>query len=337
MKAICVIIGFKYSDEHLIKGIVLDLFRVYKFAKKAGMDVIVISDIETDNNEDVNRGFSSNYKQKNFHLITTEKYGCDPEIYSFIEDIKESKEYHKYETPVKLQSLVLQHCQNRSRIFFYYTGHAKLDYLLFPYIPHNYTSSKPTFAHQDHEKTDFNTHQVHETIIQHKELIQLKTTDFLHEILLFTNDTNSEMFFMLDCCNTSNLNLPYILNMDFSASKFRSTYYEPGGVYRLCTSAPNYYPQNIVCICSAMNDEVSTSSWTGSMFTELFFQCIELNPKERNLHNVMKEIQHVMRNKQTCRAYASNPSIIYLFPWLFNPNFIKFSYSDTGIYFSLTH
>lgn len=328
MKAICVIIGFKYSGEHLIKGIVLDLFRVYKFAKKAGMDVIVISDIETDNNEDVNRGFSSNYKQKNYHLITTEKYGCDPEIYSFIEDIKESKEYYKYETPVKLQSLVLQHCQNRSRIFFYYTGHAKLDYLLFPYFisPTYNTTEFLTFEKQPSEQTT-----MHAT----NKLVELKTTDFLHEILLFTNDTNSEMFFMLDCCNTSNLNLPYILNMDFSASKFRSTYYEPGGVYRLCTSAPNYYPQNIVCICSAMNDEVSTSSWTGSMFTELFFQCIELNPKERNLHNVMKEIQHIMRNKQTCRAYASNPSIIYLFPWLFNPNFIKFSYADTGIYFSL--
>lgn len=337
MKNKCVIIGFEYKDKQKIKGISLDLFYVYKFCKRINMDILVITDIIEDKLGEIRQGFSSNFKLKG--QKTEQKYGCDPNVYSFIEDIQLSGEYCHYEYDNFLNT-ISEHCKNAERLFFYYSGHGiteeKNDYFILPNslkTPNSSEKNQSTNNQSTNNQLNQNQSNQNESN-QNMGDVKMHTSLIL-ENMLKSCDKNVEIFSIIDSCNTSHFNLPYELNMDFSASKYRSTYYKQGGIYQLTTNKPKYFKPNIVCLCSSMFDEISTSTWSGSTFTELFFQCLEIYPKERNIHNVLKEIQYVMKNKQTCRAYASNPTLIYLYPWLFNSKFLKISYSDTGIFIKL--
>ena len=294
MGALCIIIGFQYEGKYKIPGILIDMFRVYLFAKKAKMKVMVITDIEKDNED---KELSKGISLKN----------CDSRIFSFIQSLQQRGEYQYWTSLPYLKHMISSFLsppfhkseegegkgegreeEGEERLFFYYTGHAKNKELLMP------------------------------------DLTLTPTEEFTENI------PQTQLFFLFDCCNASYVDLPFLLTMDFSVSRYRTTAVTKGGMYYLHTSTSNFTPKEIICISSAMVDEDAIATWTGSTFTQLFFQTLELYENERNVHQILKKIQEVLKGKQSCRAYASHPTLIVLFPWLFNPNIKKIQYGEYG-------
>lgn len=290
MGALCIIIGFQYEGKYKIPGILIDMFRVYLFAKKAKMKVMVITDIEKDNED---KELSKAISLKN----------CDSRIFSFIQSLQQRGEYQYWTSLPYLKHIIttflssppnsLEEGEGRGgekeeRLFFYYTGHAKNKELLFPDLT-------------------------------------LTPTEEVTEII-----PQNQIFFLFDCCNASYVDLPFLLTMDFSVSRYRTTAVTRGGMYYLHTSTSNFTSKEVICLTSSMVDEDALATWTGSTFTQLFFQTLETYEKERNIHIILKKIQEVLKGKQSCRAYASHPTLIGLFPWLFHPSIKRIQYGKYG-------
>lgn len=226
------------------------------------------------------------------------KKHCDPSIHSFISNLKEDKEYIFWEDLDRCKVLLEKECRKRNKIFFYYTGHAVYNQFILP------NREKVPCGH------------------------------FTQPIYRACSP-NADILFLLDCCNTSYLSMPYLLTMDFSVSRYRSTAFQKGGIFHLHTIEPTFQSQNILCITSAMQDEDSTTTWTGSTFTQLF--CNELEEgREKEIHTILKGVQEKMKSEQTCKAYASKPNLLHLFPWLFSPTLQRIDFLPTAIHCSFS-
>lgn len=290
METVSIIFGFQYKDKYEIPGIIIDIFRVYHFLRKARRKILVITDIEED-------------KSMSELAISIAEKSTDARIFSFIETLKSRGEYQFWNSVPYVQQLVETNCFEAEKIFIYYTGHAIQKEFIFP--------------------------------ISSGEMEKVETTTFTRWIYNNCKD-DAEILFFLDCCNTSNLDLPFLLSMDYSVSRYRSSSSKKGGIFHLHNLEPKFYKQKIICLCSSMEDEDSVATWKGSSFTQLFFQNLEVHARERNIHKLLKEVQDVLRSKQACRAYASYPNLIFLYPWLFSDKISSVNYFDYGISIMLT-
>ena len=219
------------------------------------------------------------------------KKNCDARIFSFIQSLKESGAYLIWESLKDIQNAMFYFLHGKRRLFFYYSGHSVQTKFLFP------------------------------------DLQLVPTTEVIR---LDPMEPKSQIFFLLDCCNSSYLDLPFLMAMDYSVSRYRTTAIIKGGVYHIHTQDYQFTGHDVLCISSSMADENASATWVGSTFTQLFFQALE-DEETRNIHAILKKVQQVMKGKQSCRAYASFPYIHALFPWLFNPEVSSIRHSDHGI------
>lgn len=115
------LIGFEYKDKKKLPGIATDLYQVYSFLKSYHWndnEIFVMTDIEKDDSTDV---------LKTSILDEIVNSG----ILSFIEDIKERKQYIQFKSHNhynNFESLF----SSVSNLFVYYTGHCKDNNIIFP-------------------------------------------------------------------------------------------------------------------------------------------------------------------------------------------------------------
>lgn len=216
----------------------------------------------------------------------------DAHIFSFLRDAQSAQQYHFWQSKEHIRKTIQEHVRGATCVFFYYTGHATQGgNLILP----------------DGNPLAFST------------------------LLRWMTDVvkpDAEMVLLLDCCHATSLNLPYQLIMDQRASRFRTTALQTGGIYHLNGGSPTLTTQHILVLCSAMEDEQSTISNTGSTFTHLLLHVLK---EHRQVHEALVRVQEIMRNQQTCRAYASHPDF-HAFPlWMFLDRFERAKVNKGGI------
>ena len=116
-----VLIGFQYSADKKLPGIIIDLYQVYFFLKNNGWkekEIKVLTDIEKDESTDTLK-------------IAILNNTVDSEILSFIEDLKERAEYTKFISRDYYNNLSSLFTHS-DYYFVYFTGHAKNGNIVLP-------------------------------------------------------------------------------------------------------------------------------------------------------------------------------------------------------------
>jgi len=119
---------------------------------------------------------------------------------------------------------------------------------------------------------------------------------------------HGQLFFILDCCHTCGLYLPYKLSFD----RFRLT--DDG---RLTTS-------RILLITATQEDQKAVSTQRGSLFSELLFQELTAIIYQRNTPDLRRLIADINKSMkplhpeypQTATIYSSHPMLPVLWGWL---------------------
>jgi len=141
---------------------------------------------------------------------------------------------------------------------------------------------------------------------------KLPMSDFLKIISMYTKP-NTQIFIILDCCDVTNLFLPF----EFKNNKFKYS------------EESNLFEQIIMLISSSRGNEKSISTFEGSIFTKFFFEkketfninkCIQSLTDEisRDIQNIIKE-GNLSNNCQipNISLYTSYITFPIIWPWVF--------------------
>ena len=237
------IIGFEYKNGDYIPGIIVDLYQVYSFFKKNNIkNVLVITDIQYDYNTTV-------LKSSILNKVV------DSGVISFIDDIKTSNEYVNFENlgerydndnhkfsrkPINI--IISIFCQNTDELFVYFTGHGKNNHLILP------NSNILSMTH-------------------------------FRDNILDNCLKDSNILFVMDCCDGNGLKLPFVLIDD---------------IYRL-VDQPEFVKQQVICISSSQHKENSTATQIGSLFTRYLFKLLDDNTL--SLSSILKKIRKKISKK----------------------------------------
>lgn len=123
------------------------------------------------------------------------------------------------------------------------------------------------------------------------------------------SSNNTEILTIFDCCNASNLSLPYIL----SNNKFTHV------------KGSNIIGANIICLSSSDDNEAARSSSDRSYFTKYLLR--ELSKNNINISTLTSSIQVLIDNrshmkKQTVSAYSSFYRQPILYSWVLSSGMI---------------
>ena len=125
------IIGFKYHSENKkeFSSIIVDLYHAYKYAKRLGGKIYIITDLITDENS-------------SFVITAIREKVVQADVISFISNIKKNKEHLEYGNFDRNQpnrnvdnfvENIISVVRGKEELFIYYTGHAHNKYLSLPY------------------------------------------------------------------------------------------------------------------------------------------------------------------------------------------------------------
>ena len=161
---IVLLMGFEYQKEKYLPGIQIDLYHAYSMALNMKADkIIILTDIDHDDES----------KTPLFiEAITQSK--LDPNIFTFIENLKSKKQLIVYQNRLDLISHLSSHSNQCDQLFFYFTGHGKNEQFILPDSDH-------------------------------------LSMNVLREILCNSVHKNGDIFLIIDCCNVNGFNLPYQL------------------------------------------------------------------------------------------------------------------------------
>ena len=168
------LIGFEYIQSTRWKklpGIPADLYQVYKYTKNITKNILLFTDIDRDYNTSIlQRAILDGY--------------VDSGLLSFIEDVKERKQYSQYTSNRKngysinnFDQTISNFINKLDRLTIYYTGHGKGGDIILP------------------DDT-------------HVSLIYLK------QLICENVNHDCQIILILDCCESNGLNLPYQYNID---------------------------------------------------------------------------------------------------------------------------
>ncbi len=118
----CILIGFEYSGEKKLPGILIDLYLAYNFIKSFNNNAIItiISDIKKDSKTKLLRSAILE------HIV-------DSKILSFIKDMKELDIYTTFNSSGYYHNLDSTLSKlNNNNLFVYYTGHSKDGNIILP-------------------------------------------------------------------------------------------------------------------------------------------------------------------------------------------------------------
>ena len=223
MCSAALLIGFEYiesKDWKSLPGIPVDLYQAYSYSQTLTKTKTKNITVFTDVDKD--------YRTTVLRRAIIEGY-VDSNLLSFIEDVKDnnhhtlyhSKKSNKYITN-NFEEVIIKSVVGVTKLFVYYTGHAKNGHIILP----------------------DNTHV---------------PLDHLKDIIVANASPNCEIIFVLDCCQSNGMELPYVYNNGYKLS------------------AHNFLPNNIICLSSSLIDQDSTATRTGSIFTRNLFKIFKNN------------------------------------------------------------
>lgn len=114
---IAIIIGFQYTTDKYIGGIIRDLYLIYKFCRNKFSNIIIITDIEC---------VDKSYLRE---LILNEH--AEEDIYNFFNEIKSNNSYSKYDNVDNFIE-TLNKLRTEERVMLYYTGHLEYSHIILP-------------------------------------------------------------------------------------------------------------------------------------------------------------------------------------------------------------
>ncbi len=310
------IIGFQYKSSDLIKqkhsfipGIIIDIYRAYKATLKMGCTrILVITDVK----EDINIKKLSQVILKSFYI--------DIGILSIINDLKEINSYYHFNNEENFKKLIKSFVKKSERLFVYYTGHSDNGIMRFPVtVPVTVPKSVN---------------------------IRLKTSlqmEEFRDIIIKKVTQNCQLVFILDCCHSNGLNLPYYYDKisnrfileprsfinKSSGHKLNSSQKKNGSKMELL-----YTKREILCFSSSLPIEKSIGTRLGSIFSRVFFGIFfdeidnqynsEIFEKDsKTFANILKIMKNLIKIDQTTVVHSSHPNITSIFPWFIHER--KFS------------
>ncbi len=247
------LVGFEYIKSERWKtlpGIPVDLYQAYRYCKNITKNILVFTDIDKD------------YRTSVLQRAILDGY-VDSGLLSFIEDIKEKKQYTQYNSKIKNGyssnnfDKTIKRFVGIDRLVIYYTGHGKNGDIILP----------------------DNTHV---------------SLEYIRDLVIGGSDGSdgAQIVSILDCCQSNGMGLPYIyqkhiFRLDNTIFRFDNT------IFRLDKQKPkhNFISPNIICISSSHIHEDSTATHSGSLFTMRLFGY--LNRKEQNII-LLSEIYDMM-------------------------------------------
>jgi hypothetical protein len=194
----------------------------------------------------------------------------DENILEYIEMIKDNKSYYLYSDINGFKKHISTYCFGLDKIIVYYTGHSKDGYMILP---------------------DGNTFSLN---------------DLKLLILSSCSASECDILIITDCCNSSEMNLPYCLYFDNKIPK-----------YQLIPTSRTYTKHNIIYITATISDTEAWATRNGSLFTQ--YICIILKQNIRSLSDILYKLIHNQNLKYplNARIYVSYPTIKYLWSWIF--------------------
>lgn len=278
-----IIIGFDYRGTKTLPGIPIDLYYVYNTILKIKPDKVkVITDIVSDYDP-----------LELIEAIIDEIANND--IYNFIKVLKERRQYELYNSLESFKNIIKETINESDQIFFYYSGHSKNGDLLLPSIQNGWSGS---LNHSN--KDDSYNHLSRNGCSSRVGINEIK------QLVIDGSKTNSDIFFVFDCCDFTGLDLPFILR--------KGRFY----LNRDCNvNEHTFNTQNILCIGSTLPHEISGATGKGSLFTSSLCKLLVIG--ERSLDKVSTIVgENVSKfNKQTITITSSKSDIKLVPSWIY--------------------
>jgi len=304
-----ILVGFSYnnianrSDRKRIEliGPIIDLYKAYKMVKKIGCDRIIVT---TDISENIKSSPVQNAIVR--HVV-------DNDILEFISMLKNNNQHHQYQNLKNLTETWENILEDSTHVFLYYTGHALDGKILLPKIE---TIVSPISSKG--ESIGFIT---------------------IRNMIIYKAVEDADMFIILDCCNGSNLNLPFKLqyslldedvnledndgNLEDNNVELEKNTFDKDNLslYQLAENIlvgpREFFTSEIVCISASESHQKSMSSRYGSLFSLHFFDLIENETDlPKLIHKLNEECDKKNNSNQTVMVHTSYPDIYDIWSWL---------------------
>ena len=294
------IIGFQYKSSDLIKqrhsfipGIIIDIYRAYKATLKMGCTrILVITDIVED------------FNIRKLNQVILKSFYIDIGILSIINDLKEINSYYLYNNEENFKKLVKSFVKKSERLFVYYTGHSDNGIMRFPV-----TIQKPL------QSLDINRFKTSLLMKEFRDIILKKVTQ------------NCQLVFILDCCHSNGLNLPYYYDKVSNRFILEPRSFKPSHIKNQRKMGLLYTKREFLCFSSSLPIEKSIGTRLGSIFTKVFFGIIfneiddqfqnnsDLYKNTKTFENILKMMKKSIKNDQTTAVHSSHPNITSIWNW----------------------
>ncbi len=307
---VAILIGFSYGadcnypsaqrddpERTPLPGIVIDLYQAYTASVKMGADKICII---TDINRDQQTSLLMNAMIESIVYI---------DILSFIDTIKKNKFYSKYQDRNNFIKCILENSTQADEVFIYYTGHVSLGHIIFPIEEVGVTFAESSTIDHVSMSPDYNSNS---------DEPKMSLTDFRLLILDSVHD-DANVLFVMDCCNSNGLNLPFKLCDKVYRLSHNVDHTDSSGN----TERTVFVTQKVICISSTMSDENSITSRDGSIFTRAFFK--QLKEEDglscRSISRILTIVgeECTLKYAQTATVHSSYPNLKMLWNWVYQP------------------
>lgn len=282
-----ILIGFQYSHERFLPGIVVDLYQVYHYLRCVCpyIDIAIITDIKKDS--------------RAAPLMNALVEGIiDSEALSFIEDTRQRGHLHQVDES-NAKSVLMEVFQRMSQRddpgFIYYTGHG--------------IASNPNGA-----------------IFRGNWLLpnweKLSVSKILDELLRDRRSQSGvDLVIIMDCCGLGEIPLPYRLRLDPDhpqQGRFHLNVSVPDEDLL-------HHPNDVLVLTSTRHNEQSATTKSGSIFTRTLFRLLNQCYQEQRpfpllpalVQQVDVEITKLQTGyPQSVTVYSALP-MIYRFPTWF--------------------
>ena len=343
---VAVIIGFNYvnpeqipsSNYRLIKGVIIDLYMIYKYICQRNYDkIIVVTDIYTDVHID---------------KVTPAIIDglIDLDIANFIEHLDQNEQIYFYDNKDNFSNFMTTLVTNSSHLMIYYTGHAINNKIIFPVIL-PYCSIIPEDKSEKEREL-----QVHQGMFTCDQFIKL-FTDAVAD--------NCQILLIFDCCNGPDFNLPFVLDEN-GIYRLNNYHFPQKEIICLVSSLPeekslstnngslfthiiiknlNIVQDNWLLLLQLSQRELNQKIKTTAINSLII--AVKFNIKNNDLIKLSyDQIDHIYREikenslinneqtwlsmladygvdlnyyltKQTIKVYSSYPTIYHIWPWFY--------------------